>query len=496
VSRAPLLVLLGWALLSVGWVFGNPPFAAPDEAAHYLRALEVGRGHVITAHEPDAAKGGTERQMEWNREVTYAVRVPPGMKPPDTGCYITDAHADAGCLDRFQPPPSATRTATVVGNYEPLPYLLPGVVMRAADTPAAALRLARLANALLTLVLLGIALGLAWSEEAGPLSLLGIVVAVTPMVVFCGSILNGSGPEIAAGITLACALLRLRRAEDGARAGLVWAAVGASGATLVLTRALGPIWLALIVLATVALTGGRHALRLVRAGGARAAAAVGAIAVAMGLNLLWEALHGPRAELSLANARAVVEDGVSEWWRASSELIGKFGYLQFRLPSIEYVLWFGAGFALIVAAIWLGSRRERRVLSTSLGVALVLPMLYWLVAIRQTGVGLQGRHVLPALVAVPLLAGDVLRAHAGELPGRLRRALVVGIPIVVATGQLSAWYWNAERSAVGTDGPLVFVGRAGWSPPLGWGPWLVAVIAGSLALAGAFLGSRRSNPGQ
>jgi hypothetical protein len=75
------------------------------------------------------------------------------------------------------------------------------------------------------------------------------------------------------------------------------------------------------------------------------------------------------------------------------------------------------------------------------------------------------------------------------VPDRLRRALVAGVAIVVAAGQFAAWYWNAERSAVGTDGPLVFLGRAGWTPPLGWGPWLVAVVAGSLALAGAFMRS-------
>jgi predicted membrane protein DUF2142 len=484
-ASPPVLVFAGWALLSLAWIFGSPPFSGPDEGSHYLRALEVGRGHLITEHRPEAARGGTERQIDWNSEQTYTVRIPPGKAPHDFGCYIGDRDASAACLDDFRPPAGSTRAVTPVGNYEPLPYLLPGLAIRAADSPGPALRLARLANALLTLILLGIAVRLAWSPDAGAISLLGIVVAVTPMAIFCGSVLNGSGPEIAAAIAFTCAALRLGRDETCAQSPRVWAALGASGALLVLTRSLGPVWLVLIALAVIGLRGPRESWSYVRAGGRLAAAALGAVAVALGLSLLWQVLHGPHATVGFANARAVLDDAVREWWRASSELVGKFGYLEFRLPAVAYVAWFAAGFALIGVAIAVGRRRERAALAAAVVAALVVPMLLWLVAIRQTGFGLQGRYVLPALAAVPLLAGDVLRAHAAVLSYRVRRALVTGIPLTVGAVHVIAWYWNARRSATGLDGPLFFLGDAAWEPPLGWLPWLILATAsaGSAATA-------------
>jgi hypothetical protein len=41
----PGLVLLAWASLLAAWVMTNPPFAAPDEAEHYVRAIGLSEGH-------------------------------------------------------------------------------------------------------------------------------------------------------------------------------------------------------------------------------------------------------------------------------------------------------------------------------------------------------------------------------------------------------------------------------------------------------------------
>ena len=48
--RASVWVLLAaWALLLAAWVVGNPPFAAPDEAQHFVRAVAMSEGRVPTA---------------------------------------------------------------------------------------------------------------------------------------------------------------------------------------------------------------------------------------------------------------------------------------------------------------------------------------------------------------------------------------------------------------------------------------------------------------
>jgi hypothetical protein len=477
------LVLTGWLALSLAWIVGNPPFAGPDEGSHYLRALEVGGGSLITEHRPDLADGETERQLAWQRQVTYETRVPPGLAPHDWECWTSDKRTDAGCLEEFRPPERAFTTANPVGNYQPLPYFLPGAAARTADAPGPADRLARLVNALLSLALLYIALRMAWSPDAGPISLLGLLVAVTPMVIFCASVLNPSGAEVAAAIAFAASALRLRRDQSCARSRNVWLALGATGAILALSRTTGPVALVLIALSVLALGGAGPAWSFLRGRARIAVLAVVAIVTAIVLNRVWEAEHGPGAVKGFADLRAVQDDAVRVGWRASSELIGKFGYLEYRLPAIAYVAWFAAGLVLVAVALRAASRRERLVVAAALFAALVLPVLLWIYAIRQTGFGLQGRYVLPVLVVVPLIAGELIRAHADSIDERLRRALLTWIPPLVGAVHLVAFYWAARRAAVGTDGPLLFFTDAGWSPPLGWAPVLVLATIGAAMLA-------------
>ena len=44
---APLLVFFSYAMLVVAWIFGSPPFAAPDEWWHYMRAVSIGHGQLV-----------------------------------------------------------------------------------------------------------------------------------------------------------------------------------------------------------------------------------------------------------------------------------------------------------------------------------------------------------------------------------------------------------------------------------------------------------------
>jgi hypothetical protein len=94
---------------------------------------------------------------------------------------------------------------------------------------------------------------------------------------------------------------------------------------------------------------------------------------------------------------------------------------------------------------------------------------------------------------VPLIAGELIRAHAGELGERLRRGLLTTVPPLVGAVHFLAFYWAARRAAVGTDGPLLFLGDAGWTPPLGWIPWLLIAVAGAASLALGLLRDERSD---
>jgi hypothetical protein len=83
--------------------------------------------------------------------------------------------ATAGSLGHG--PPVALVTA--VGTYQPFPYLLPAVALRAGCSPPTALRLGRAAQALIVLALLAIAVFALYDAESPLVSLLGLLLAVT-----------------------------------------------------------------------------------------------------------------------------------------------------------------------------------------------------------------------------------------------------------------------------------------------------------------------------
>jgi hypothetical protein len=430
--RPAVLIGVGWALLLAAWIGGNPPFAGADEQWHYARAI----GGPGVGAPAKASLGGNAQQIAWTNQATRAVTIPDGLAPTSVGCYIFDPRKPAMTC----PGARAGRFVTPVGTYEPLPYLLPALAMKPASTPNTALMLGRIASALAAGALLLVALALLYDSP------LGLVVAVTPMVLFCASLLNGSGLEIAAAVAFSAALAKRS-----------WRAVALSGAILALSRSAGPVWVVFIGL----LFAGWRAPRWTLA----------ALGLAIVANRVWEAVYGPDLMLGVANARHTIGPAFEEWWRASIDLVGKFGYLEIHVPLWAALAWLALAVALIALAL---PRAPMRV-GAALALALLFPPLFWLVQYRHTGFDLQGRQMLPLLVALPILCGSLIDQRR-----LLPIALVVTGPI-----QFVAWYVNARRSAVGTGGPLFFLGDAKWTPGGGWIPWLVLALLGSLALIAA-----------
>lgn len=366
-----------------------------------------------------------------------------------------------------------------MGNYQPLPYLAPAALLRAGSSAQDALRWGRVAQALVVLALLAVAV-LALRDVASPLlSLLGPLLAVTPMALFCGASLGGSGTEVAASVAFLGCLLRLCR--SGAAAARWWVCAALSGATLALSRTASPLWLALALL-VVLVWGGR--LTLARLWSSRPAAYVvaGVLALAVALNRTWEAIYGSRVQIGASSMRAGLSAGTREWWKALPDVVGKFGYVDVQLPLIVPLAWFSLVLLLATVACVVSSPRERLVIALVLVGGLLAPVAFYALLLRPTGFGLQGRHVLPALVAIPLLAGETLNRHRDRLHAARLRLFARAIPPAVATMQVIAWYVNARRYAVGASGPTWFPGHATWAPPGDWSPWLIATLLGGLSL--------------
>ena len=484
---APWLLLAAWALLLAAWAVGNPPFASPDETDHYIRAVGISEGHLIGKADPSARVGATSRQIAWTAQAARLVSLPAGFDPTQYGCELGAGQHSAACLNTVDPRPPPVRLVTTVGNYQPLPYLLPAAVLRAGDSPAAALRLARAATALMAFALLAIALFALYDAASPQLSVVGLVLAVTPMVLFCGASLNGSAIEITGAVAFFSCLLRVGRAQPLRRRW--WVLTAVSGATLTLSRSAGPIWLVLALLIAACWSRPRPFLRRwARDWAPRATAA--ALALALAVNRLWEAMYGSHVTVDLSQLHAGFVAGAHGWWTALPDLVGKFGYLNVKLPLAIPLIWLVLVAALFAVAFAASGARPRMLLGAVLVGCVAGPVIFYALLLRPIDFGLQGRHVLPILVAVPLLAGEALNRHRARANARLVGWLALAAAVAVAVMQAAAWYVNAKRYAVGGSGPAWFLGQAAWSPPGGWWPWLIAAALAGVCLVGASVTSR------
>jgi Predicted membrane protein (DUF2142) len=484
------LVVAAFVLLGTAWLVGNPPGAAPDEPAHYLKALAAGHGELYLGRKPPpapdaASRSAAERWLATNHRL---VRVPAGLAPTPLACNAFQSEVSAACLDA---PVTVriTEAGTSVGPYQPFTYVLPGLLMRLAADPESATRWGRLGFWLVSAVLLGLAVFLVWSPAEGGWSLVGLLVATTPMVVFMVSVLSANGLEIAAGLGFGAALLRVAR--PGTPPGWAWAAAGMSGATLALSRVTGVVWLGVIVIAVVALVGWSEARAVARAGGRRALAAAVAMGGAVVATVAWEIVVQPRPRRSLGAAVRGLPDELRELPDTYEQVIGVFGWLDSPLPREAFWAWTGLLLTLLGLALVVGSRRQRLVVS-GLVAGSVVTALALATANRPTGFPIQGRYVLPFLTVVALVAGEVVQSNRERLPGVVRALAVPAFAAVAGAVQVVAWYFNGRRYAVGTAGPRWFIGRDEWSPPLGWVPWLVVTVtAAALLMTAATLASRQ-----
>lgn len=504
-SRAtiPLLASLFLVAMGLAWLMATPPGSAFDERAHYVKAIGVGQGQLrgsppaVTDQDlrdffergqsGDAGLEALGRAVQspagrWQAQTTRRFSVPPELIDPNFGCTATDPEGTAACLDAPHAPNDRSTAGTYVGTYQPYIYLPAGLAIRLAQSPDAALRLGRAALLVVALALLLASVWLLWSPGAPGVSLVGLIVAVTPMVVFVSTVLSPSGPEIAGAVCFSASIIRLARGAPQPR--WVWAAVAASGAVLASARVLGPAFVLLALVTLGLLVGPGELLRRARAGGAAAIVAGATIATAAAASLVWEFAYQPRPSPSGSSVLDALGPSVSHLRDVGQQAIGVFGALDAPMPTAGYLLWSALFVALTAAALAAGTRRDRvcvaALLLAAFGVTIVMSVVY-----REIG-PLHGRYALPFLVLVPLWEGEILLRRREQLPASLLGGLVAGTFAVAAAVQLLGWWASARRFAVSEDGSWLFPRDASWSPPLGWWTWIViACLAVAAYAAGA-----------
>ena len=493
----PALVLSSYVLLSLAWIVGNPPAGAPDEWSHYLRAVSLGDGQLV-GRKPPGLEGalvivGATRppfldeqtyrnELAFVASTTREVKLPAGKTPGWFRCgQQNDPFVPARCFNDAPPLDETKEWFNPTSAYQPFPYLAMAAISRIDASPDTLDRLMRGGKALMSLALVAAGFFVLWSPAARLVSLVGPLVAMTPMVVFLASTLNPSGLEIMSAVAFSCAMLRLTRSDSTDPSRSCWVLAAVSGAVLSLSRTQGPAWVILILgLITMTDSTGRFFRMAVKQQRYSRPAAVALLAAAV-MNRVWEYSYGARLSFDPWPLATSLAQGIAQLPAVLREHVGVFNYLEVRMPLLAYGLWGALVVALLAVALLVGTRRQRMMLLITTAAALALPVFLVATTMRHTGFGLQGRYVLGFSVLAPMLAGEILVRRYEHL--RSLDAERLFLPFALGTGfvQFVAWWANARRFAVGVRGPYWFFPSAEWSPPLGWWPW-AALAAGAVCL--------------
>ncbi|MEA2684166.1 MAG: hypothetical protein QOK05_2494 [Chloroflexota bacterium] len=489
--HAGLLLAAAYVLLGAAWLGANPPATGPDEPEHYLWALSIGQGDFLGSATTDIPmRPQNPGQAHHLLRTTRSVAVPAGLSVPQSWfCTVLDHDASARCLDAAAPDPLPTHQSTYEARYLPYVYAPVGLVMRLAHSASAALALGRVANFAMSFSLLVLAVLLLWDRRV-PASLLGGILALTPTVVFVGTVISPSGPELAASAATLAFLLRLTREEPPPR--WAWPLGIAAEGVLCLARPLGPIWLVVLVLCVALLNGRSRLVARLRSGKPWPAVGAGCIVAATILSLGWELIVLPPETRDLSQLWGYLGPSVAAVPEAFGEAIGVFGWQDTLMPRPAYAAW-GIAMLLVVApALLRGRHRERR------GLDLVIVMVGTAIVVVSaavelpTGFAVQGRHVLPIIMAMLMVSGEILYRNRGtRISAPTLGRLGAASGGMVAAVQWLGWYSNAHRYAVGTAGPWWFLGTADWSPAGGWLPWAAFALVAAVVMFLVALSSGR-----
>lgn len=453
------------------WGAAAPMFSSPDEVMHMIRAEGAVRGAPGGAPLSTGARGYRSSDIYDSN--------------PD--CYKFRSEATADCLV-ISGHTGIVLNASSAATYPPTFHLLigwPSLLTRGLKS----LYLMRLANALVCALLLTVAVSNVRSlRERGP-AMLGLSMAVSPMVLFVGGTVNPSGVAAAAGIATWTGALALSQSRTPRPVPLTMTAFGAPLCLLLLVRRDSLLWGGAVVLCAFVLFT-RERMRSLLHVRATWFWGVACLVTALAHLFLWT---GPTSEGFVKGAEGR-SSSIAFGFGWISELlfqaVGTFGHLDTRLPSFVYIGWFALALSLMVGALAYAPPRVVASLVLSLGFLVAITTAINVVRFPY----LQGRYLFPLLVGLPILAGYGLgqRTIGHRLP---TRAVAVWFGIVFLLHQL-AFGQHLRRYVVGSRGPLNFFMDGDWRPPTAPAWSLLLLYALSSAALMAVLASATRVPQQ
>jgi hypothetical protein len=486
---AVLVLISGLGILTTTWAFSNPPGAAPDEPTSYLKAMGTALGQWVPQHVTVVVHSKRDR---FNAANFGAFEIPARFVPdPHWACNRVSPNSAHCLLAQFSEPDSSgsanEKLVSYVAWYPPLVPFVLGSVGRLGDSSDAALYLGRVASVIICMLLLSTALILV-SADAG-WALLGLLAAVSPMVIFLSTSMSADGIEAAAAVSHAVVITRV---IAGDRRKIIWPAYFITGLPLAVSRQLGPIWIGLgiaLMVGMLGIRGTRVAVQRQRRGDRFAMLVVFAAAAS---TAVWDIAVERPASAPLSRVLGNLLTGLTNTQSFPNQFVGVFGWLDTPLPHFAYGVAEVIYAIIIVSALILGSNRERICIAATAAAALLIPAIVDATSLLPFRIGIEERQFIPVTAMLLVLCGWIVQEHRGDISRRLpetRRIFgVVGVAssIYLTSLWFLGWLVSSHKSANGRNGSWSFLLHPQWSPPLGWEPWLVLAIIGVvLACAGA-----------
>jgi hypothetical protein len=149
------------------------------------------------------------------------------------------------------------------------------------------------------------------------------------------------------------------------------------------------------------------------------------------------------------------------------------GWLDTKLPGIANVFWLSGISVLLIGLLVARAYRALIALGFLAVVFLGIEAYVLYTQANSNGLNWQGRYGLPIYIGLPF----IVMARRPRLAPRTLQLLVGGFAAI----QLISLYWGLRRWTVGTDGPLLYVFREDWIPPV------PSVVILAVAAVGAWL---------
>ena len=451
--------------LTALWSLANPLFAGPDEPAHVIRAVALAHGQ-LTGHEPHRRVGRTLQPVKSSVRVVRAPEIlgSVGSRP----CFAGKFNEVALCVN-FSGPTRDADLVTYATAQPPVYHAVVGVVSWLWRPGVAGMYLMRFVSAAITGALIATAItALWWFSVPRPLSV-GLVLAITPTVLYIGGVVHPSGPEIAAAIALwTCGLTLVSSTVYRVDNRLV-TATGVSACVLAVSRPLSPLWLALIVLTIGGFTNRAALARLARSGWVRVwTVLVVAFALAQ---VAWDAVVRPKEATLLVDQTAAhlsalesARDSLGRVFQWYQEMIGRFGWLDTTTPVLTWLPWVGAVAFLVFLAVAYATRLQLVSLVGLIATTILAPVVIETTPYSTGSTYWQGRYSMPLAVGIPIVAALIL---ASTTRGRhlLIPRFTWTLGITVSVAGFLAYAQNLRRYTVGSLGRVVYWWHPRWHPP-------------------------------